>query len=59
MKNLMQQLIQPLPRRVTGAKDFDETGNNKNGQKKLEEFGLGDLFRCHSFWDLMSKVRVL
>jgi hypothetical protein len=45
----MQQLIQPLPRRVPGAEDFDETGDNKNRQENLEEFGLGNLVCCHSF----------
>lgn len=55
----MQQLIQPLPRNVARTEDLDETRDDKNGQEKLEEFGFGDLFCCHSFWYLMSKVRVL
>jgi hypothetical protein len=52
-------MIQPLPRRVAGDKDFNKARNNKNGQENLEQFGLGDLFCRHSFWYLMSKVRVL
>lgn len=45
----MQQLIQPLARNVARTEDLDETGNDKNGQKKLEEFGFSHLVRCHSF----------
>ena len=28
--NLMQQLIQPLPRNISGTEDFDDTRNDKN-----------------------------
>jgi hypothetical protein len=34
--NLMQQLIQPLPRSVTRAEYLDEARHNKNREENLE-----------------------